>query len=102
MCSRVSGSKVKIWLRLSSGVLIAKNGFCVVAPIRMTTPSSTSGKQHVLLGPVEAVDLVDEQDGPLAGVFQVAAGLGEDLADLLDAGRDGVERLEAALACGWR
>jgi hypothetical protein len=34
---------VKIWLRLRSGELIAKNGFCVVAPMRMMRPSSTSG-----------------------------------------------------------
>ena len=41
MCSRVSGSNVKIELRLNSGELMAKNGFCVVAPMRMTRPSST-------------------------------------------------------------
>ena len=55
------------------------------------------GQEHVLLGPVEAVDLVEEEDGPLAELFEVLAGLGEDFADLLDPGRDRVHRLEAAL-----
>ena len=34
----------------------------MVAPISVTRPSSTRGQQRVLLGLVEAVDLVDEED----------------------------------------
>jgi hypothetical protein len=35
MCSRPSGSKVKIELRLRSGELTAKKGFWVVVPRRI-------------------------------------------------------------------
>ena len=54
-------------------------------------------QQHVLLCAVEAVDFVEEEDRPLAEVFEVLAGLGQDFADFLDAGGDRVHRLEAAL-----
>ena len=97
MSSRLSGSKVKIWLRLSSGALTAKNGFCVVAPIRMIRPSSTSGSSTSCCGLVEAVQLIHEEDGAAAGFFQLGAGLVEDFAHLLGAGGDGVERAEPAL-----
>ena len=49
--------------RLRSGALTEKYGFSVVAPIRIRVPSSTDGQEGVLLGPVEAVHLVEEQDG---------------------------------------
>ena len=44
MSSLESGSNWKIRLRLTSGLLMVKNGFSVVAPTRMTTPSSTPGR----------------------------------------------------------
>ena len=43
------------------------------------------GQQHVLLGLVEAVDLVDEQQRPLAGGRKPIVGLGQDFAQLLHA-----------------
>ncbi len=46
--------------------MIAKNGFCVVAPSRMTAAFLDVGQQHVLLGAVEVVQLIDEENGPLA------------------------------------
>ena len=88
MCSRDSGSKVKIWLRDRSGVLIAKNGFCVVAPIRMTMPSSTSGSSTSCCARLKRWISSTNRMVRSPSVFQVLAGLGEDLADLLDAGRD--------------
>ncbi len=76
MSSGESGWNWKTRLRLTSALLIVKNGFSVVAPTRITMPSSTSGKQHVLLGLVEAVDLVDEQQRPLARGRKPVPGLG--------------------------
>ena len=43
MSSLESGSNWKMRLRLTSGLLIVKKGFSVVAPTRITTPSSTPG-----------------------------------------------------------
>jgi len=48
----------------------AKKGFCVVAPMS----ALDVGQQHVLLRLVEAVDLIDEQAGPLAVVLQPSSG----------------------------
>ena len=73
-CSRVNGSNVKIWLRLNSGELIAKNGFCVVAPMRMMRPFLDIGQQHVLLGAVEAVQFIEEEDGARPAAFELAPG----------------------------
>ena len=44
-------------------------------------------EQHVLLGAVEAVDFVEEQDRPPAVVGEAVLGPVDDLADLLDARR---------------
>lgn len=51
------------------------------------------GQEAVLLGAVEAVDLVDEQQGALADGAPAACG-GEDLPQLGDAGEGGRHRLE--------
>ncbi len=48
------------------------------------------GKKSVLLGFVEAMDFVDEDDGALAAVGFVFGG-GHDFLDFLDAGEDGAE-----------
>ena len=53
------------------------------------------GEQHVLLGLVEAVNLVDEEDGPHAA--QLVAGLIADLADVGDIGDDARAAHEVAL-----
>ena len=42
-----------------------------------------AGQKYVLLGLVEAVDLVDEQERPLAGGGEAVVGLGENLANSL-------------------
>ena len=53
-------------MRESSAELTSKYGFSVVAPISVTSPLLDRGQERVLLGLVEAVDLVEEQDRPLA------------------------------------
>src|SRR5260370_1912170 len=47
-------------------------------------------KKGVLLGFVETVDFVDEDDGAMAGTGFVLGG-GHDFLDFLDAGEDGAE-----------
>ena len=51
------------------------------------------GQEGRLLGLVEAVDLVDEQDHGLAEELPLLFGPGHELLDLLDAGQDGAEEL---------
>jgi hypothetical protein len=51
-----------------------------------------------LLGPVEAVQLIDEQNGPPAGLLQFGAGFQEQIAHLLDPGGGGVDLAKMALA----
>ena len=51
-------------------------------------------EQHVLLGLVEAVDLVEEEDRAPAVVFEPAASVVEDVADVLDAHGRGVAPLK--------
>ena len=51
-------------------------------------------QERVLLRLVEAVDLVDEQDGPSAGLTPAMVGGGDDVLDFANAGRDGAERDE--------
>ena len=41
-----SGSSLNRWLRESSGAFTKNPGFCVVAPMSRTFPSSTSGKRR--------------------------------------------------------
>ena len=52
------------------------------------------GEQRVLLPLVVAMDLVDEQHGAAAVVLPAVLGLLQDLAQLLDAGEHGAQRLE--------
>ena len=71
----------------------------MVAPISVTVPSSTWAEKPVLLGAIEAVDLVDEQQRALAGAARRARLL-VDLAQIGDAGhhrRELHERLPEAL-----
>ena len=59
------------------------------------------GQEAVLLGLVEAVDLVDEEDGaPPAAALTI--GLLDGLADLLHAVEDGAHGEEAGRSCGRR
>ena len=74
IASRSSGSRRNSVLRLRSGGLTSKNGFSVVAPISVSVPSSTAGQQRVLLGLVEPVDLVEEQDRAAARARRGGAG----------------------------
>ena len=59
-------------------------------------PSSTSGRSTSCWALLK-VNLVEEEDRPLAALLQVPSRFGEDLADFLRAGGDRVHRLEAAL-----
>ena len=54
------------------------------------------GQQHVLLGAVEAVQFVDEQEGPCPVGCQAVAGRVENCPHLLHAGRGGIQRSELA------
>jgi hypothetical protein len=67
----------------------------------MTVPFSTHGNkaQGVLLGLVEPMDLVDEQDCPLAGRVQALLRRGDGLANVLDAREHGVQGREVC-SCG--
>src|SRR5207245_1794044 len=51
-------------------------------------------KESILLGFVEAVNFIDEDDGAIAG-FGFQFGSGHDFLDFLDAGQDRAERDEA-------
>lgn len=58
------------WQRESSAPFSAKLGFSVVAPISTTVPSLHHGQEAILLGAVEAMDLVHEGSacgGPCGG-----------------------------------
>ena len=55
-------------------------------------------QDHVLLCFVEAVDLVDEKDGPLPLLFPADACIRDELAQLGDAGRDGGEGCKVGVA----
>ena len=50
-----------------------------------------------MLGAVEAVQFVEEEDGACAAAFQDGAGVGQQVAHFLDAGRHGVQRPKATL-----
>ena len=58
------------------------------------------GENDVLLGLVEAVDFVHEQDGGLAVHPAPVAGLGDDAAQVGNPGGDGADRLEGGLRSG--
>ena len=70
-------------MRDSSAEFSSKYGFSVVAPISVTRPSSTPGQQRVLLGLVEAVDLVEEEDRAPPRRAEALAGAREHLAHVL-------------------
>jgi hypothetical protein len=65
-------------------------------PNKNDAPFLDVGQQHVLLGPVEAVQLIDEQQRALAPRGQLRGGFLQDLAQLLDARRDRVQLAEPA------
>ena len=72
----------------------------MVAPIEREEAVLDVREQRVLLGLVEAVDLVEEQDRALALLAQPAPGPLDDLAHVLHAGADGGQRLERLAS--WR
>ena len=84
----------KIVDRLMSGEFTSKNGFSVVAPTSVTSPSSTARQECVLLRLGEAMDLVEKQKGPAAIVVDSLDGRRQDLPHVLDACRGGGELLE--------
>ena len=71
--------------------MTSKEGFSVVAPIRVMVPALDVGEEGILLRLVEAVDLVHEQDGALPRPGRAAPRLADDGPDLLDPGRHGGE-----------
>lgn len=75
-------------MRESSGAITAKDGFSVVAPIRAIDPFSTCGEERILLGLVEAVDLIDEHDG--GGIGRL--GSAGHAPQVLHAAGDGAQR----------
>ena len=83
--------------RDSNGPVSEKNGFSVVAPISTSRPSSTCGKQRVLLRAVEAVHLVEEEDGAAALLAHAGTGPLGHLAHVLHARGDRRQRLERLL-----
>ena len=83
-----SGSSRNRVLRDSKGPLTEKNGFSVVAPIRVSSPCLHRRQQGVLLRPVEAVHLVQEQDRPPPLLAQEGLGPVHGLAHVLHAGGD--------------
>jgi hypothetical protein len=72
--SSLSGANWKIWLRLTSGELTAKNGFSVVAPTSSINPGFDIGEQNVLLRAVEAVNFIEEQNRAAAAIGQPILG----------------------------
>ena len=91
-----SGSSTSTRVRESSGAITSNDGFSVVAPIRIDRAALDVRQERVLLRLVEAVDLVDEEDGRLAGATQLVLGVGDDLAQLLHAVQHGRERDDRA------
>ncbi len=63
-------------------------------PDERDEPLLDRGQERVLLGLVEAVDLVEEEDRRLAGALAAVVGALEHLADLGAPGLDGAELLE--------
>ena len=81
--------------------MTSKEGFSVVAPMKGDRAVLDVGQDDVLLGLVEAVDFVHEEDGGLAVHPAPVAGLGDDTPQVGDAGGDGADRLEGSLGdCG--
>ena len=76
--------------------MTAKNGIFGRRADEQDQAALDIGQQDVLLGAVEAVDFVEEEDGALAGVGQAVLGGVEDRADFLDADGGGVDLLEVA------
>ena len=91
----------KIWLRLTSGEFTEKNGFSVVAPTRMICPGLDIGQKNILLGPIEPVDLVQEQHGSLSRAAQSMLGSLKDGSHLLhtDPGRVELFKMAARVGC---
>ncbi len=95
--SSVSDSRVSSSERDSSGEMTEKNGFSRGRADEGDPAVLHGREQRVLLGLVEAVDLVDEQDGLPPGHAQLAAGALDGRTDVLDPGRDGRDLDEPAL-----
>ena len=98
MSSLESGSNWKMRLRLTSGLLMVKKGFSVVAPTRITTPSSTPGKSTSCWALLKRwISSMKSSVFWPAGREAVVGG-GEHLAQLLHAAGHGAELLEMAAA----
>ena len=99
MSSAESGSNWNTRLRLTSALLIAKNGFC---GRRADEDHDRPPRRRAAARPaarVEAVDFVDEQQRLLAGGREPVAGFGENLAQFLHAAGHGADLPEVAARC---
>ena len=96
MSSAESGSNWNTRLRLTSALLIVKNGILGRRADQDHHAVLDVGQQHVLLGLVEAVDFVDEQQRSLAVGREPIAGRGEDFAQFLHAAGDRADLAEVA------
>ena len=84
----MSASSRQTRIRDSNAAFTSKYGFSVVAPIERHGPVLDVRQEGVLLGLVEAMDLVEEQDRPRSLQGQPFLGLGDRRPDLDDAGHD--------------
>ena len=75
-----SGSSTTTRQRERSAPLSSNDGFSVVAPTSTIVAALDVREERVLLGAVEAVDLVDEEERAAAGPRAAAARLGHHLA----------------------
>ena len=97
-----SGLSWKTRLRESSGALTSKKGFSVVAPIRMTVPSSTCGSSASCCALLKRWISSTRRIVRWFATWRRRCALGDDLADVGDARHHRVDRLEVRLACRGR
>ena len=93
MSSVLRGLSTKTRQRERRAPFTSKEGFSVVAPMSMMLPLFHEGQEGVLLGAVEAVDFVHEDDGS-GTVASVVLRLLHDGAYVFDGARDSGERDE--------
>ena len=91
--------KVNTRHRESRGAITSKDGFSVVAPLKVIVPSSTWGRINVLLGLVEPVNLVHEEDRRLLVHSLPVLGFSNDFPQVGYARCDSADRSKIGLCC---
>ena len=97
--SGASGSRTTTRQRESSAEFTSNDGFSVVAPMSVIVPSSTAPRSASCSRLVEAMDLVDEQDGRARAALALA-GLFDCGSDILHSGQHGGECDEFGVLMG--